>query len=98
MGFNNPQNLKGMLGVSTQLTDIFLQVKLNGDLALLKAIELFLWLEEEKAPGSVFDQAFIEKIQQVIPPSSNTCNRSPFPTCQKPVASLSNRSEKPPPP
>lgn len=61
MGFKNPQNLKGMMGVSTPLTDIFLQVKLNGDLALLKAIELFLWLEEEKAPGSVFDQAFIEK-------------------------------------
>jgi molybdopterin-dependent oxidoreductase alpha subunit len=88
MGFNNPQNLKGMLGVSTHLTDIFLQVKLNGDLALLKAIELFLWLEEEKAPGSVFDQAFIEKntagysaflehLQQVsLPDLSEACGVS----------------------
>lgn len=61
MGFRNPQQLKGMLGDSTALTDIFLQVKLNGDLALLKAIELLLWLEEEKTPGSVFDQDFIKK-------------------------------------
>jgi molybdopterin-dependent oxidoreductase alpha subunit len=61
MGFRNPQNLKGMLGVSTPLTDIFLQVKLNGDMALLQAIELLLWLEEERSPGSVFDHTFIEK-------------------------------------
>ena len=61
MGFSNPQNVKGMLGVRTQLTDIFLQVRLNGDMALLQALELLLWLEEEKAPGSVFDQAFIKE-------------------------------------
>ena len=64
MGFRNPQNVKGMLGVSTPLTDIFLQVKLNGDMALLQAIELLLCLEEEKAPGSIFDHDFIEKNTQ----------------------------------
>jgi molybdopterin-dependent oxidoreductase alpha subunit len=64
MGFRNPQTVKGMMGLATHLTDIFLQVRLNGDMALLQAIELLLWLEEEKAPGSVFDLDFIEKNTQ----------------------------------
>ncbi len=61
MGFSNPQQLKGFLGISTALTDIFLQVKINGDMALLQAIELLLLQEEELHPGSVFDRDFIEK-------------------------------------
>jgi molybdopterin-dependent oxidoreductase alpha subunit len=45
MGFSNPQQVKGMLGISTALTDIFLQVKINGDMPLLQAIELLLLKE-----------------------------------------------------
>jgi len=60
MGFNNPQKLNGVLGIKSQLTDIYLQVKINGDLALLKAIEQLLWYEEQKNPGSVFDLDFIQ--------------------------------------
>ena len=59
MAFNNPQQVSGLLGIATQLTDLYLPVKLNGDMALLQAIELLLWLEEEKAPGTVFDTDFI---------------------------------------
>ena len=60
IGFSNPQTVKGALGIKARLTDIFLQVKLNGDMALLKAIELLLLEEEEKEPGSVFDLEFIK--------------------------------------
>ncbi len=60
MGFRNPQQLKGLLGMAIELTDIFLQVKINGDMALLQAIELLLLREEQKNPGSVFDLEFIE--------------------------------------
>ena len=60
IGFSNPQTVKGALGIKARLTDIFLQVKLNGDMALLKAIELLLLAEEEKAPGTVFDHEFIK--------------------------------------
>lgn len=60
MAFKNPQKLKGILGFNTQLTDLYLQVKINGDLALLKAIELLLYEAEIKEPGTVFDTEFIE--------------------------------------
>ncbi len=60
MGFSNPQQLKGMLGISTALTDIFLQVKINGDMALLQAIALLLLEEEQAHPGNVFDLDFIK--------------------------------------
>ncbi|WP_207510600.1 FdhF/YdeP family oxidoreductase [Longitalea luteola] len=61
MGFNNPQQVKGLLGVTTALTDLFLPVTINGDMALLKAIEYLLWQYEQQAPGQVFDRSFIEQ-------------------------------------
>ena len=61
MGFSNPQKLKGLLKIDTALTDIFLQVKINGDMALLKALSLLLLQKEQLNPGTVFDTAFIEK-------------------------------------
>lgn len=61
LGFSNPQRFQGVMGINTKLTDIFLQVKINGDLALLKAIELLLLEEEEKKPGLVFDYKFIKQ-------------------------------------
>jgi molybdopterin-dependent oxidoreductase alpha subunit len=60
LGFNNPQTVKGVLGINPELTDLFLQVKINGDMALLHAVQLMLLEEEEKNPGSVFDKEFIE--------------------------------------
>lgn len=61
MGFNNPQQVKGLLGMDTALTDLFLQVKINGDMALLQAISHLLLQEEDKHPGTVFDQTFISE-------------------------------------
>ncbi|MBK0379047.1 FdhF/YdeP family oxidoreductase [Mucilaginibacter segetis] len=59
MAFKNPQTAKGILGISTQLADVYLQVKINGDMALLKAIEKMLYDAELKEPGKVFDLDFI---------------------------------------
>ncbi|MDF2431637.1 MAG: hypothetical protein JWP44_1268 [Mucilaginibacter sp.] len=60
MGFKNPQTVKGVLGVTTQLADLYLQVKINGDMALLKAIEKLLCEAEMETPGQVFDHEFIK--------------------------------------
>ena len=61
MGFNNPQTYKGVLKINSALTDIFMHIKINGDMALLKALQLLLVQEEIKAPGSALDCAFIEE-------------------------------------
>ena len=61
MAFNNPQTVQGVLGLKPNLTDIFLQVKINGDMAALQAIEMMLLKMEEQAPGSVLDHAFIRE-------------------------------------
>ena len=64
IAFSDPQSVKGALGIKARLTDIFLQVKLNGDMALIQAIEKLLLAEEEKAPGTVLDQNFIANSTQ----------------------------------
>lgn len=60
MGFKNPQTVKGFIGITTQLADLYLQVKINGDMALLKGIEKLLYKAELENPGKVFDHEFIK--------------------------------------
>lgn len=59
MGFKNPQHIDGVLGSGTTLADLFLQVRINGDMALFKAMELLLFEAEQKHPGEVLDHEFI---------------------------------------
>jgi len=59
--FSNPQRPLKMLKGGTSLTDLFLPVRINGDIALLKAIMLQLYYQEMKAPGTVFDFDFISE-------------------------------------
>ncbi|MEO1518882.1 MAG: FdhF/YdeP family oxidoreductase [Bacteroidota bacterium] len=58
--FKNPQEIQGWIGKATPLSDLFLQVRLNQDMALLKAILLELYRRETAQPGSTFDQEFIQ--------------------------------------
>jgi len=61
IGFKNPQTIGGALGIKTAITDLFLPVRINGDMALLRGIEKILLEAEEKKPGTVFDHEFIRK-------------------------------------
>ena len=61
MGFSNPQKLSGWLGAATSLTDLYLPVKINSDIALLKAIIWQLYQMEDQTPGSTIDAAFIDE-------------------------------------
>jgi anaerobic selenocysteine-containing dehydrogenase len=61
MAFKDPQTVRGFIGTSVQLADIYLQVKINGDMALLKAIELLLYQAEMQTPNEVFDHKFIQE-------------------------------------
>jgi molybdopterin-dependent oxidoreductase alpha subunit len=59
--FKHPQEIFRMLGQGTELADLFLQVRINGDVALLKGMMKELLEEEERTPGQVLDREFIQK-------------------------------------
>ena len=59
LSFANPQKPLGLLNKGTKITSQYLQVKPNGDHALLRAIAK-IWLGWEDAGELVFDHKFIE--------------------------------------
>lgn len=58
MKFTDPQNPIKMLTGGTKLSDVFVPITINGDVAFFKALLLKL-LEKEEDTGNVFDKAFI---------------------------------------
>jgi molybdopterin-dependent oxidoreductase alpha subunit len=68
MQFTNPQDfarprkaLAALLGKSTTISDLWLPVRVNGDMAVMKGIMLEMLADEERKPGRVFDRVFIEQ-------------------------------------
>ncbi|TGD81868.1 FdhF/YdeP family oxidoreductase [Hymenobacter wooponensis] len=66
--FKNPQDfmnplkaIGALLGDGTQITDLFLQVRVDGDMALLRGIMKHLFEAEDLNPGQVVDHEFIAK-------------------------------------
>ena len=57
--FRNPQRVADFFTAGTAITDTFLQVRINEDISLLKALMIGL-LEAEAERGQVLDTAFIE--------------------------------------
>ncbi|MDC1162166.1 FdhF/YdeP family oxidoreductase [Tenacibaculum sp.] len=60
MRYNDPQNPIKWFGAGQKLTDLFLQVKINGDVALLKIILKLMKEKELETPNSVFNHQFIQ--------------------------------------
>ncbi len=58
LGFQDPQNPGDILGKPTTVADLYLQVNINGDLSLIKALLWHLW-QYEKEGKNVFDHDFI---------------------------------------
>jgi molybdopterin-dependent oxidoreductase alpha subunit len=58
--FKNPQRARGLLGRGTALTDLFLAVRVNGDLAMFAGVNKVLLERESKDPASVLDRDFID--------------------------------------
>ena len=61
MSFKDPQNPLKWIGKGEDLTDLFLQVKINGDVALLKIILKLMKEKEDAEPNSVFNHQFIKE-------------------------------------
>lgn len=57
--FVDPQSPLQILQGGTKIADHFLQVRINGDVALLKLLMLGLFEAEERTPGKVLDREFI---------------------------------------
>jgi molybdopterin-dependent oxidoreductase alpha subunit len=62
--FKHPQEVLGLLGSGTKLADLFLQVRVNGDVALLKGISKAVLEREEQSPGSILDHKFIGELTE----------------------------------
>ena len=58
--FKHPQHPLDLLTGGTNLADIFLQVRVNGDVPLLKGLMKATLEEEARRPGEVLDRKFIE--------------------------------------
>ena len=61
MHYKDPQNPLKWFGSGQDLTDLFLQVKINGDVALLKIILKLMKKQEDLKPNSVFNHQFIKE-------------------------------------
>ncbi|HEV7474011.1 MAG TPA: FdhF/YdeP family oxidoreductase [Pyrinomonadaceae bacterium] len=59
--FKHPQDVLGLLGDGTTLADLFLQVRINGDVALLQGISKAVLAEEDRYAGATLDHDFISK-------------------------------------
>ena len=71
VAFKNPQDfmnplraLGALMGDGTQLTDVFLQVRVDGDMALLRGIMKHLFEAEDLNPGQVVDRSFIAEFTE----------------------------------
>ena len=59
--FAHPKELLGLLGRGTEISDLFLRVRVGGDVALLKGLQKEVLEAERRAPGRVLDRVFIER-------------------------------------
>ncbi|MEE9607414.1 MAG: FdhF/YdeP family oxidoreductase [Myxococcota bacterium] len=59
VSFAHPKEALGLLGRGTAISDLYLQVRVGGDVALLKGIMKEVLLAEQRSPGEVLDWEFI---------------------------------------
>ncbi|WP_367870202.1 FdhF/YdeP family oxidoreductase [Luteolibacter sp. Populi] len=67
LGFSHPQHVTGLLGRATALASTYLQVKVNGDLALFRGLAKALIAAGWQADGFVREQtAFYEEYRSLV--------------------------------
>ncbi len=60
IAFRHPQHVRDMLGGATRLADLWVRVRIGGDIAFLKGVMRELDEMERRAPATVFDRGFLE--------------------------------------
>jgi molybdopterin-dependent oxidoreductase alpha subunit len=83
--FKNPQDFKNPItavtttfGSGTQLSDLWLPVRINGDLALFKGIMKEMLTAEDREPGSVLDHDFITRYTAGFEPFIDSLRTAPW--------------------
>ncbi|HEY3494455.1 MAG TPA: FdhF/YdeP family oxidoreductase [Polyangiaceae bacterium] len=61
LAFQDPQELLGLFGARTALATHFLQVRIGGDVALLKGLMKALYELDRESGGQVFDHEFLRE-------------------------------------
>ncbi len=59
--FAHPQKVGGWIGAGTDISDQYVQVRIGGDIALLKGVMKLVLAEEQRRPGEVLDHAFLRE-------------------------------------
>ena len=59
--FKDPQKVSGVIGHGVNIADEFLQIRLGGDMALFQGLGKLLLEQEDRAPGTVVDRAFVDR-------------------------------------
>ena len=75
--YRNPLKFaaKMLFNKGTPLSDLWLPVRLNGDMAAMRGIMKEMLAEEDRSPGSVFDREFIEQYTSASNHSLGICAR-----------------------
>jgi molybdopterin-dependent oxidoreductase alpha subunit len=76
--FTHPQDVLGLLGNGTEVSDLYLQVRVGGDVALLKGIMKEVLAAEERSPGRILDWAFIRNHTEGFETFRAELDRIPF--------------------
>ena len=59
VNFKNPQTAKGLVGNGTKISDLYLQLKINEDVALLKAV-MYKLFKKSASDSTILDSDFIK--------------------------------------
>jgi molybdopterin-dependent oxidoreductase alpha subunit len=73
--FKHPQEITGLIGSGTLLADLFLQVNINGDVALLKGIMKAVVAEEARLPRRILNHRFIARYTSGLDEFMGALNR-----------------------
>src|ERR1700756_4991777 len=58
--FKDPQKVNGLVGQGIPIADEFVQIRIGGDMALFAGLGRLLLEADDRAPGTVIDQAFVD--------------------------------------
>ncbi|MCP9237123.1 FdhF/YdeP family oxidoreductase [Lewinella sp. JB7] len=81
LNFVNPQRPLKVVTGGTDLTDLFLQIRINEDQSLLRAWLKILYDREKSAPGEYFDQSFIRDYTSGYPELARLLEETDLEAC-----------------